>query len=83
MPRTARPPRIITGNEPDTFALTLEELSLHIAEQPQPLRKKLAAGKFNGAYRTAGWKGDWRIPMRAVRSYQKAQSPTLSKEDEA
>lgn len=82
MPRTARQPRAITGAEPDTFALTLDELALHIAEQPEPLRRKVKAGQFPGAYRTAGWKGDWRIPMKSVRAYQKGQAVTIAPEDD-
>jgi hypothetical protein len=76
MARTKRLPRTITGNEPGNFALTLDELASHIAEQPSVLRKKAVAGKFPGAYRTCGGAGEWRFPMSSVNLYQRANSVT-------
>lgn len=76
MPKTKRQPRTITGHEPPNFALTLDELAAHIAEQPSVLRKKAVAGKLPGAYRTAGSQGEWRFPMGSVNAYQRANSVT-------
>ena len=77
MPKIAQPVRTITGNEAGTFALTLRELSLHIAETECSLRTKAIKGQFPEAYRTDGGRGDWRFPMNGVRQYQKSRCITL------
>lgn len=77
MPKIAQPIRTITGNEAGTVALTLKELSLHIAESESSLRVKAIKGQFPEAYRTDGGRGDWRFPMSGVRQYQKSRRITL------
>lgn len=57
--------------------LTIFELVDVTREGERSLRGKLKAGKFKGAYRTNGWRGPWRIPLRSVRAYQKSLSITI------
>lgn len=77
MPKVAQPLRTITGNEAGTFALTLAELAVHIAESKDQLRRKAITGKFPEAYRTDGGRGDWRFPMSGIRQYQKNRKVAL------
>ncbi len=73
-----RLPRLssITDQSPGELALTLKELILITGEADRGLRQKLSQGRFHGAYRTAGTRGEWRIPLKAVRHYQQPQPPT-------
>ena len=77
MPKIAQPIRTITGNEAGTYALTLKELSLHIAETECSLRTKAIKGQFPEAYRTNGGNGDWRFPMSGVREYQRTKKVVI------
>lgn len=76
MPRTSRQLRQFAPDASGDTALTLAELMNMTAEGKTGLKRKLLAGQFRGAYRTSGGTGEWRIPLRALRAYQKARSVT-------
>lgn len=63
------------STEPST-PLTLRELGSMTGECDRGLRAKLKSGAFKGAYRTNGSAGEWRIPLRSLKAYQKARSIT-------
>ena len=69
-----RPLRTFGPSESDDTAMTLAELKHATGEGDRGLRDKLAAGKFKGAYRTNGGTGEWRIPLRSLRNYQKSRA---------
>ncbi|SKA84747.1 hypothetical protein SAMN02745166_01055 [Prosthecobacter debontii] len=74
MARIKKPLRTFSPDESGDTAMTLAELRHATGESDRGLRDKLLKGRFKGAYRTNGGNGDWRIPLRSLRHYQKSNA---------
>lgn len=61
----------LQGDTPDD--LSTSEVAELLGMNPQTVARKAAEGIFQGAWKTSGVSGDWRIPRAAVSAYRRGE----------